>query len=311
MGHTFEVDAESVLTAIFRDVCPWAEDHSEFLSRTIDTGTDCRQADLMCYVSGDTSTPCVNLAHHGVYVLEPVQESGAQADPEQSAKPAPHVDKKQRFSPTDASRLGPHKYFVAEVYGGVRMKSVEGKVEQLETLCDFVRRRWVDRQAGGALAAADLDISRFVGAAALVFRAELAGSRRSDAVQTLARKVDRFATKPNLRRLRQAGRVFLLVLDKSQCPLTTSQSAVAKTLGSHSAHLQKLEAAVQQLQETMQQQQETTQQLQVAVQQLQVAVQQQQNTTQQLQVAVQQQQAAFQRLQESIDRLLLQRNGES
>ena len=49
--------------------------------------------------------------------------------------PAAALRADARFSPTDATRLGPHKYFIAEAYSGANEETMQSKVVQLETLC--------------------------------------------------------------------------------------------------------------------------------------------------------------------------------
>jgi hypothetical protein len=115
----FEHEAREVLGAIFREACPWATDASRLLSRTLDRDGNAREADVMCYVEGDTLGPCVGLPISGVSVVAPA------AHTEAPPLPAAALRADARFSPTDASRLGPHKYFLAEVYSGAKEETME------------------------------------------------------------------------------------------------------------------------------------------------------------------------------------------
>ena len=52
----FEHDAN-----FFRELCPWANDHSPRSRALFDRDGNKREADIMCYVQGDTLGPCVSL----------------------------------------------------------------------------------------------------------------------------------------------------------------------------------------------------------------------------------------------------------
>ena len=226
VGPTFEHEAREVLSSIFREICPWATDVSRLLSRTLDRDGNAREADVMCYVEGDTLGPCAGLPISGVSVVAP--EAGAEAPP----LPAAALRADARFSPTDATRLGPHKYFLAEVYSGVKEETMQGKVAQLETLCAFLRSRWMDQHAdegGGGGAPAVIDATQLLGAVALVFSAG-DGLRRVILDKAL-RLVAHTAVGANLARLRAAGRLLVVVLDKTQSPATFFQRDVAANLG--------------------------------------------------------------------------------
>ncbi len=127
--------------------------------------------------------------------------------------------------------MGPHKYFLAEVYSGHSVKAWAEKVVQLETLCDRLKFRWQDQHSlehsGVEVLPPVTDVTQVVGAAALVF---FAGDGSRLQVLKLAQgEVARTAAQcPNLARLAAAGRLVVLVLDKSQAPSTFVQ---------HSAHL--------------------------------------------------------------------------
>lgn len=224
-GPMFEHEAREALGAIFREACPWATDASRLLSRTLDRDGNAREADVMCYVEGDALGPCVAVPDSGVAVVVPVADA---------APPLPAVALRAdvRFSPADATRVGPHKYFIAEVYSGANEKTMVAKVRQLETLCEFLRARWADQH--GSEGAADGapavdDASQLLGAVALVFSAGEAPRRlvQSQALDL----VSRTAVGANLARLRAAGRLLVVVLDKTQSPATFFQRAVAAELG--------------------------------------------------------------------------------
>jgi len=140
VGPTFEHEAREVLRTVFRDVCPWAHDHSALLSRTLDRGGNAREADVMCYIEGDSLGPCTPSPVHGVAV------AGIPADAQEAVPlPAVALAATTRFSPTDATRCGPHKYFLAEVYSGANDATRAAKIQQLETLCEYLTKRWVDQ----------------------------------------------------------------------------------------------------------------------------------------------------------------------
>ena len=237
VGPTFEHEAREALGSIFREVCPWAADVSRLLSRTLDRDGNAREADVMCYVEGDALGPCVGAPIYGVAVVAPV------ADAALPPLPAASLPVGVRFSPTDATRLGPHKYFIAEVYSGANEETMQEKVVQLETLCAFLRSRWMDLHGGeggdGGAPAVD-DATQLLGAVALVFSSGEAPRRLvlDRALHLVARK----AVGANLARLRAAGRLLVVVLDKTQSPATFFQRAVAANLGRLAAILEDVEA---------------------------------------------------------------------
>jgi hypothetical protein len=106
VGPTFEHEACGVLNDVFRDVCPWAYDHSPLLSQTLDRAGNPREADIMCYVKGDNLEACRAASIHGV-VLASLPAGSVHAAP----LAAVALPETTRFSPTDATRCGPHKYF--------------------------------------------------------------------------------------------------------------------------------------------------------------------------------------------------------
>jgi hypothetical protein len=90
------------------------------------------------------------------------------------------------------------------------------KVLQLETMLGFMTQRKKDKLGWTAA----LDITEIVALAVIAFRCRDKESR-SDAVRRMKRLV-KLHLGPNLTRLVQARRFVVMVLDKSQCPLTTS-----------------------------------------------------------------------------------------
>jgi hypothetical protein len=223
VGPTFEHEARLVLTKVFHDICPWAHDHSALLSRVLDRDGNSREADIMCYVKGDNFEPCRPAAVHGVALA--TLPAGAEAV---ALMPAIALPDAVRFSPTDTTHLGPHKYFLAEAYSGAVEERMAAKVLQLETLCDFLKRRWVeqhDHYGAGPVT----DITQLVGAVAFVFCA--GDAPRRGLLGSCQQLVERHATGANLLRLIRASRLVVVVLDKSQSPSTYFQRAVSTELG--------------------------------------------------------------------------------
>ncbi len=222
VGPTFEQEARDVVSALFRELCPWIKDHSPLLSRRLEIGGTHREADVMCYVHSDTLLPCVALPQHGAYLAE----LPCPAMPPLPPMPLPAG---QRFSPTDASRMGPHKYFLAEVYSGQQEYKWIEKAQQLDTLCSFFMARWQDRHPGMP---AVTDVTQIVGAAALIFSAGASG--RKEVVMRAQEVVTAHiaASCPNLIRLAAAGRLLVIMLDKMQAPVTLFQRSVAAHLES-------------------------------------------------------------------------------
>ena len=219
VGPIFEGEARDVVSALFRELCPWATDHSPLLSRTLNRGGNQREADVMCYIEGDHLAPCAALATSGACLVE-------LPNPAQPALPPMPLPAGRQFSPTDASRKGPHKYFLAEVYSGHKMKVWAEKVVQLETLCERLKIRWQDQQSGVVGLPPVTDITQVVGAAALIFSA--GDGTRLKVLQSAQEKVAHSAAQcPNLARLAVAGRLLVIVLDKSQAPSTFVQRSLA------------------------------------------------------------------------------------
>jgi hypothetical protein len=222
-GPTFEHEARELIGNIFRELCPWASDHSRLLTRSLDRGGNGREADIMCYTEGDTLQSCVAQPQHGASLARP-------PSPAAPALPPMPLPAGVRFSPTDATRKGPHKYFLAEIYCGQRVRAKKDKLQQLETLCEYIKGRWEDQHEGvGGLPRVE-DITQVVGAAALVFSA--GEERRFAALQQTEDMVARRVVRcPNLLRLAAAGRLLIIVLDNSQAPNTFFQRAMVAQMG--------------------------------------------------------------------------------
>jgi hypothetical protein len=131
---------------------------------------------------------------------------------------------------------GPHKYFLAEVYSGQRDSARRDKVLQLETLCERLKLRWQDQQADVEGLPPVSDVTQVVGAAALIFSAGEEGTRKQALQEAQVLVSRRAASCPNLARLARAGRLLVLVLDRSQAPNTLFQRLVA----SHLVRLQRI-----------------------------------------------------------------------
>ena len=217
-GPTFEHEARELVGNIFRELCPWTTDHSRLLTRNLDRGGNGREADIMCYTVGDTLLPCVAQPQHGASLVQPPL-------PPAPALPPMPLPAGERFSPMDAARTGPHKYFLAEIYCGHQQSVRSEKVQQLETLCEYMKGRWEDQHEGVEGLRRVEDITQVVGAAALVF------SAGDESRMVVLRQAEGMVTRsvarcPNLQRLAAAGRLLVVVLDKSQAPNTYFQRAI-------------------------------------------------------------------------------------
>ena len=221
VGPTFEQEARDVLNELFRELCPWTTNHSPLLSRILDSNGIQWEADIMCYVHGDTLAPCVAFAGRGASLVE---SPGNTLMPALPPMPLPA---EVPFSPTDATRIGPHKYFVAEVYSGQREEKWKEKAQQLDTLCAFLISCWRDRHPRIPAAT---DVTQIVGAAALVFSTGI--SSRKEMLKRSQEVVSDYIQVhcPNLARLAAAGRLLIIMLDKTQAPITYFQRFVATHL---------------------------------------------------------------------------------
>jgi hypothetical protein len=172
---------------------------------------------VLCYVEGDSLGPCLSSRVHGIEVIEPPAI--------EPPLPPVAIPADRRFLPTDATREGPHKYFLAEAYSGANESVMIDKVVQLETLCAFLRSRWAEQHPGEGVT----DVTELIGAAALIFSSGDA-PRRAALTLAVALVQRTAATGPVLSRLMRAGRLLVVILDKSQSPLTYFQRAIASRL---------------------------------------------------------------------------------
>ena len=232
VGPTFEAEARVALEAVLPEVFPWLGSHSRLMSRQLDLPAEgMREADLLCYTDADSLQPSVSIAVHGVRLIE---LGDGVVKPPREALPIPAG---LGFSPADRERSGPHKYILGEAYCGVHGSAMEAKVRQLDTLVSFMLRRWNDRSPESGAE----DVTQLVGAGVLVFCAGAKPRRQVlDSAAALVARVVAGAGCPSLRRLAHAGRLVVMVLEQAQCPLTTSQRAVAERLDRNSEQLAKL-----------------------------------------------------------------------
>lgn len=215
VGPLFQSEARATLSHCLAQVCPWAASRSDVITPfELSFGGSSRQADVFCYLAGDTRAPCASVPEAGVHV---VWLDAARAEVTVPALAALTLDAGATFSPADPQRVGPQKYFVGEAYSGVARRA--DKVRQLETEVDFLCRRLVDR-TGIVIT----DVTQVVGAAALVFSAAgprgAAPPRAAQVSAALALVRTELATSPHLLRLAAAGRLLLVLLAKDQAPQT-------------------------------------------------------------------------------------------
>lgn len=210
-GPAFEGEAREVLRAIMPQLCPWATDITDLVSRTLDLEVEEQsgEADIFCYLRETSAASLESVPERGLRVVEP--GTGAAA----SAPPAAALDLPagQRFSPF-ARQDGPLKYFLAEATCALEHRGRFNKLAQLDGLMEFIKQRWMDRTGREVT-----DITSIIGAAGLVFTAgEMKGDRKS--ILDKCCQMVRRDGGPNITRLVQAGRFFVMVLDKSQTPVT-------------------------------------------------------------------------------------------
>ena len=220
----FEEEARAALRHIIRRVCPWAADFSDVITRSSvefggdDGAAETRQVDVFCYVSGDTLGECADERESGAVV---VREVGVASAP---ALRAAAISEGASFSPADRSVTGPHKYIIGEAYSGENPETIAEKICQLDTAVDFIVRRFEDR-SGKALA----DPTEVIGAAMLFFPAT--SRTRRDTLAAIVGVVRQcLGSNRRLQRLAQAGRLLLVVLDRSQTPHSFAQRCMATAL---------------------------------------------------------------------------------
>ena len=242
VGPTFEAEALVALEAVLPEVFPWLRSHSRLLSRQLELPPEgVRQADLLCYTDADSLQPSVSSAVHGVRLIE---LGDGVMQPPREALPIPAG---LGFSPADGERGGPHKYILAEAYSGAQGSRMEAKVRHLDTLVSYMLRRWNDRSPERSAE----DVTQLVGAGVLVFSAGTQPRRQAldSAAALVTRVVAGAGGCPSLRRLAHAGRLVVMVLEQAQCPMTTSQRAVAERLDRLTAITEVSAGAVEKLTE--------------------------------------------------------------
>lgn len=239
----FEGEAREMLRNNMRGACPWIGDHSYLLTRTLERDGNSREADVFCYLEGDSLGACEPVPQAGIAVVD--LPNGIEYRAPLQPFPLPMAT---QFSPTDAVRKGPHKYFVAEVYSGANVDTMVAKVRQLNTLCQLLQRRWMDQHPSEQDVT---DVTEIIGAAALVFSAG-DNSRRVilNSALEIAQRITQEGGGP-LMRLLQARRLLVIVLDKSQSPSTFFQRAVATNLIRLENRLEPIPEAMEQLQASM------------------------------------------------------------
>jgi hypothetical protein len=231
------------LEAVLPEVFPWLRSHSRLVSRQLELPAEgTPEADLLCYTDADSLQPSVSSAVHGVRLVE---LGDGVVKPPREALPIPAG---LGFSPADRERSGPHKYILGEAYCGAQGSAMEAKVRQLDALVSFMLRRWNDRSPESGAE----DVTQLVGAGVLVFCAGTKPRRQVlDSAAALVARVVAGAGCPSLRRLAHAGRLVVMVLEQAQCPLTTSQRAVAERLDHLAAIVEKSAAAAEKNSEQM------------------------------------------------------------
>jgi hypothetical protein len=224
VGPLFEEESRTALRHIVRRICPWAEDFSDIITRSSielsgeDSAVEARQLDIFCYVTGDTLHKCVDERESGAVVL---RHEGSAFSP---ALRAAAVAEGASFSPADQSVLGPHKYLVGEAYSGENPRTIAAKIRQLDTAVDFIVRRFADRSGISVT-----DPTEVVGAAMLFFSSTKRARR--DTLAAIVEVVQQsLGSHLCLQRLSQAGRLVVVVLDRSQTPHSFAQRCMATAL---------------------------------------------------------------------------------
>ena len=231
------------LEHIFKNLCPWLAQPSELQYREMES-TDrdghatSHDADIFCYLNESSQGQCQSVKSKGLRVVV--------ATPALPAAPPLPLPVSSHFSPYDKTRKGPQKYFLAEAYSGENKDTREQKLVQLETLIAFTKLRWEDR-TGTTIG----DITSIIGVAGLVFAA--GKESRSTTLVKAVSLVQNHAG-PLIKRLMQAGRFFVLVLEESQMPNTSFQreigaavAATANTVAATANTIAALHAKVDQL----------------------------------------------------------------
>jgi hypothetical protein len=232
VGPLFENEARDVLNALRSSIFPWATTVTQFESRddfSDDSEHRPRQFDLFAYSDGDSAGPCVGDPGRGVAVVLPTGQvarvpAQAKSPPPETesaaaASAAPSSASSEETSPMDESP--DRKCVVGEVYGGWRKDSEEAKCHQLESELVVLLKRFRDRNQS----AGENDITQIVGAAVLVFAAEVSGSAKRRRSSQLASAVAlvRACAGPFMQRLMQAGRLVVVVLSPQQVPQSAAE----------------------------------------------------------------------------------------
>ena len=146
------------------------------------------------------------------------------------------------LSPAEGEGSGPRKCILGQAYCGAQGSKMEAGVRQLDTLVSYMLRRCNDRSPGHCAE----DVTQLVGAGVLLFSAGAQPRRVAlDSAAALVARVVADAGCPSLRRLARAGRLVVMVLEQAQCPMTTSQRAVAERLDRLTAAVEHCAAAAQ------------------------------------------------------------------
>ena len=198
---------------ILGDLCPWWAERITLQSRDV-SGGGSRNADVFGYVKEASQGPCSSVPGGGVRVLDMA--------PALPAAPPVAIPAGERFSPYEPNRQGPHKYFLAEAYSGELPLRRVAKLRQLEALMAFTKKRWEDRTERAVP-----DITSIIGVAGLIFSPGM--EPRADILREACAMVKDHAG-PLTQRLMQAGRFFVMVLDKLQMPLTCLHRAITTGL---------------------------------------------------------------------------------
>jgi len=223
VGPIFEEESRAALRHIMRRICPWAADFSDITTRSSielsgeDGAVEARQVDIFCYVAGDTLGECEDERESGAVVL---RQEGRAFSP---ALCAAAIAEGAPFSPADRSVVGPHKNIIGEAYSGKNPRTIADKIRQLDTAVDFIVRRFEDRSGIPVT-----DTTEVVGAAMLLFSSTKA--RRDTLADIVELAQQSLGSHLRLQRLAQAGRLLLVVLDRSQAPQTFAQRCMATAL---------------------------------------------------------------------------------
>jgi hypothetical protein len=191
-------------------------------------GAEHREIDVACYAKGDDYTACVGQPAEGLEVIVLTGKRGGPLNVERPAPAAPLRAEVTEFTP-QGKRKGSQKYILAEAYSGSNEEKVKEKVRQLESMLDFMLRRFNDLHSKRVT-----DITELVGSAMLMFSyktGQRRGSTLSARVATVACMIQTGQTGgPHLKRLALARRLAVMVLDTSQAPQSHAQRLISRAL---------------------------------------------------------------------------------